>query len=516
MDKKLLLVKSVTLLFRESQLPNATDNSAALVKTIAESIELPEVSVGLVNTERDLLAGLKEICIEMCSFDPGHQYTSVELLQKIRHATRDEESLYTSFREGIEASLEENELKRFCINLRFSLSEHIRETTIAKIIDKAAKKLRFEREKIENISEFIATVQAELEPYQSASIAVDPAIVSSVDLNDPESVNNVMNQARELNNEDGIMRLGWQGVNRMLQGGVRRGEFGVIGALQHNFKTGFTLSVFKHVAIHNKPYMIDPKKKPLLLRISFEDPLSLNLPFLYRNIYENKNLKMADLQNLSIEEISAYIVSELTINGYHVKFLHVNPSMWTYRSIQNKILELEAEGYEIHLCMLDYLAMVPTTGCNENGPTGSAMRDMYRRMRNFFSAKKIACLTPHQLSTEAKMLIRNGMDEQFVKEIANKGYYDGCRTIDQEVDFELYIHIVKVDGRSFLTIQRGKHRVIKQTPEADKFCVLPFNDVGDIRDDINGPDTSTKKPGATRMADGSEKAAFWDFSQEAA
>lgn len=60
------------------------------------------------------------------------------------------------------------------------------------------------------------------------------------------------------------------------------------------------------------------------------------------------------------------------------------------------------------------------------------------------------------------MLIRNGMDEQFVAEIKNKGYYDGCRTLDQEVDMELYIHIVKVDGRSYLTLQRGKHRVIKQ------------------------------------------------------
>ncbi len=514
MDKKLLLVKSVTLLYRESQLPHATDNSSALVKSIVESIELPEVSVGMVNTERDLLAGLKEICIEMCNFDAGHQYTSVELLQKIRHATRDEESLYTSFKEGVEGVLEENELKRFCINLRNSLNEHVRETHINRIINAAAKKLRFEREKIPNISEFIAGVTAELEPYQNASKTDDPAIVGSVDLNDPESIKEQLNLARELNNEDGIMRTGWQGLNRMTQGGFRRGEFIVVGALQHNFKTGFSLSLFKHIAIHNTPYMLDAKKKPLLLRISFEDPLSLNLPFLYRNIYENKTMTMADVQGKPLDELSRYITDELTVNGYSIKMMHVNPSMWTYRDICNKILELEAEGYEIHLCMLDYLAMVPTTGCNEAGPTGSAMRDMYRRMRNFLSAKRITCITPHQLSTEAKMLIRNGMDEQFVKEIANKGYYDGCRTIDQEVDMELYIHIVKVDGRSFLTIQRGKHRVIKQTPEADKYCVLPFHDIGDIRDDINGRDTSTKKPGAVKMEDGTEKSAFWQFDKE--
>jgi hypothetical protein len=514
MDKKLLLIKCVTLLFRESQLPDITENSSALVKTIISTITLPEVSVGLVNTERDLLGGLKEICSEMCGLDPTHQYAKIELLQKIRYVTRDEESLHSSFTDGIDTELEENELKKFCINLRFSLNEYQREEKVSSIISAAARKIRFERESILNISQFVAAVQTELEPFMNATKVADPAIVSSVDLDDPSSVQDVLGQARELNDDNGIMRLGWQGMNRMTQGGLRRGECIVVGALQHNFKTGFTLSIFKHIALYNKPYMLNPKKKPLLLRISFEDPLSLNLPFLYRNIYENKTGKMADLAGRSLEELSAYITDELTINGYHIKMMHVNPSLWTYRDLCNLILQLESEGYEIHFCGLDYLPMLPTTGCSEGGPIGSPMRDMYRRVRNFFSSRKITLMTPHQLATDAKMLIRNGLDEHFVKEIANKGYYDGCRTIDQEVDMEIYIHKVIVNGKSYLTVQRGKHRVIKQTPEEHKFFVIPFFDVGDIRDDINSSDTSTKRPGSIKLEDGTEKSAFFQFHQE--
>jgi hypothetical protein len=513
-DKKLILVKCVTLLFRESQLPNITDNSSDLVKTIISNVLLPDVSVGLINTERDLLGGLKEICMEMCAFDASHQYSKTELLQRIRHVTRDEESLYTSFSEGIEIDLDENELKKFCINLRFSLNDHQREEKVTQIISAAARKIRFERDKITSISQFVAEVQTELEPYLNTTKTVDPAIVNSIDLGDSKSIENVLGQARELNDDKGIMKFGWQALNRMTQGGLRRGECVVIGALQHNFKTGMTLSLFKHIALYNKPYMLNPKKKPLLLRISFEDPLSLNLPFLYRNIYENKTGKIADINGKSLEELSEYITRELTINGYHIKMMHVNPSLWTYRDLCNKILELEAEGYEIHLCMLDYLPMLPTTGCMEGGPIGSPMRDMYRRVRNFFSSRKISLVTPHQLSTEAKMLIRNGLEESFVKEIANKGYYDGCRTIDQEVDLELYIHKVIVDGKSYLTIQRGKHRVIIQTPEEHKFCVLPFHDVGDIRDDINDVDTSTKRPGAIKLSNGEEKPNFFQFHAE--
>jgi hypothetical protein len=135
---------------------------------------------------------------------------------------------------------------------------------------------------------------------------------------------------------------------------------------------------------------------------------------------------------------------------------------------------------------------------------------MFRRLRNFCGPKKITVMTPHQLSTEAKMLIRNGMDEKFVQEIANKGYYDGCKTIDQEVDGELYIHIVKADGRSWLTIQRGKHRLVKQTAQEYLNCTLPFEDIGDIRDDINGPDNTRRKPGGGPIGSKEEKP-YWSF-----
>lgn len=46
----------------------------------------------------------------------------------------------------------------------------------------------------------------------------------------------------------------------MLQGGFRRGEFWLIPALQHKFKTGFSLSIFSQIALYNKPYLFDKNK----------------------------------------------------------------------------------------------------------------------------------------------------------------------------------------------------------------------------------------------------------------
>lgn len=515
MDNKVTLVKAITLLYRESQLDSA-DNSAGEVKKIIEEVIPPDVSgpVGAFDTERDLLLNLKQIALEMCHMPVSHQYGELEILQKVRAVVRDDESLYETLRVGVEGEMAEVALKRYCNNLRHELKRIEQEKAVQDIIQAAAKQLKLKRDTIPDLTAWVAEIGAKLEPYQSHSAAEDPAIIGDVSFDDVDSIKEVLDTAKQLNDDRGIMRTGWQGLNRMTQGGFRRGECIVIGALQHNFKTGFSLSLFKQIALYNKPFMINPAKKPMLLRISFEDPLSLNLPFLVRNIYENKNGKVADISNMSTEDMAAYVKGELEINGYHIRMMHVNPSLWTYRDICNKILELEAEGFEVHLCMLDYLAMVPTTGCNENGPTGSNIRDMYRRIRNFMSARKITLITPHQLSTEAKMLIRTGLEETFVQEIANKGYYDSCRTVDQEVDMELYIHIVKVDGRSYLTIQRGKHRVIKQTAEAYKYCVLPFEDIGDIRDDINGPDSTRKRPGGGPIGS-KDESPFWMIDNQA-
>lgn len=510
MNNKLLLIRAITLLFRQSQLDIGATSTPDLVRDIANMVTLPEMVVGSSDSDRDLIVGLKHMALTMSRDPEGTKYVADDLLQKVRLFTVHDETLYETLKEGIVGEMNEVDIRTICGAIRAELTEYLREVKALEIIKEASKKATFKREEIGNMANFIAEMRSALEIYENNVKEKDPAIVGAVSLSNIDQVVHVFGQAKELNDEKGIMKTGWQGLNRMLQGGFRRGEEVVIGALQHNFKTGFSLSLFKQIAMYNKPYMLDPKKKPMLLRISFEDPLSLNFPFLYRNIKENETLQPADVVNTPEGEMAAYVMEKLSVNGYEIRLLHVNPSLWGYRDIQNYVLQMEAEGFEVHCLFLDYLNMIDKSGCDNTGPTGSNIRDLFRRMRNFCSPRKITLITPHQLSTEAKMLIRQGNEENFVKEIANKGYYDSCKTIDQEVDLELYIHIVKVDGKSWLTIQRGKHRLIKQTAEEFKYCVLPFEDIGDIRDDLGKADTTRKKPGGNPIGS-SASTPFWDF-----
>lgn len=507
MDNKLLLVKSITLLYRESMLPNKNQNSSDLVRTVLEEIKLPELNISL-NRERDMLYALKQTAIEMCENPSEHEYDKSELLNRLKLNTDSDEQLYESLYSGIEPDLTESALKRTVVNIQKSIHNHFREQKVDELLSKHSYQFRHQRDKIKNVQTWLSELIANLEPFQVAAQTKDPAVVGEVDIGDEKSTQEVFKVVNENTSGISVLKTGLQGMNEMLQGGFRRGESWVIGALQHNFKTGFSMTLFKQIAQYNKPVMIDPKKKPLLIRISFEDEIESNLQWIYQSLYENETGQKCITGQADTEQMSKYIKERLEINGYHIKLRRVDPTKWTYMHLCNYITELESEGYEIHLLMVDYLAMLPTTGCTI-GPMGSDLRDMFRRLRNFCSVRKITFITPHQLSTEAKQLIRDGRTE-FVKEIANKGYYDKCKTIDQEVDGELYIHIEKKNGKSYLTVQRGKHRIPTLVDDTKKYVVYPFYEVGNIRDDINGSPSHGKKVGGGAVGSG-EETPFWEF-----
>ena len=510
MNKKLLLVKAITLLYRESQLKDSKDRSTQLVRAITDYARPPE-NVLVLDKEAALIDGLRNCALAMCVDGPGVEYEPVDLIQQIKLVTPEEdENVYNSLKDSIEAQLTESSLKRSCVNIRKMLASFLREEKVKEIIGKASSLAKFQRDKIEDMSEFIAKLISELEPYTTDVKTDDPAVVGTIDFSKRETLVETFENVKKQEDGTSILRTGWKAINRMWRGGLRRGQETVIGALQHNFKTGFTLSLFRHIALYNKPYMYDPTKKPLLLRISFEDELESNMQFLYSSLIENATGRAPtteEIAKLDPEEIADFVIKGMSVNGYEIMLLRVDPSGWTYLNICNKILELEADGYEIHLLMIDYLNMIPKTGCTA-GAQGQDVRDLFRRMRNFCAPRKIALVTPHQISSDAKRMYREGGSD-FVKQLPGKGYWDSCTTIDNEVDLETYLHIEKHGGKAYLTVQRGKHRVTGKTDDRYLYTALMFNGNGNILDDINRDDeVACTKVGGGPIGSGNEQPFF--------
>lgn len=492
MNNKLLLTKAITLLYRESQLTEKVDNSSDLVRTVLESVQVSDIGIG-VSSDRETILALKSTAIEMCGQPQDHVYDQTDLLQSLRLNCNNDERLYESLEQGIKDEMSEPSLKRSIVNMRKSINNHFKEEMVNDVLSKASTTFKFARDKIKDVNQFIADIITQLEPLQMTTSGKDSAIIGEVDIGDDSSLTELYDTVKETSTGARIYKTGWQWLNDALQGGFRV-QTTVIGALQHKYKTGFTLSVFAQIAMLNKPHTKDPNKKPLLLRVSFEDELQDNLQFLYQYIKYDETREHVDFTNVSKEEMAAFVKAKLQVNGFHVKMIRVDPDQWTIKSFFNKVIEYEAQGYSVELVMADYLSKLPTIGCMSNGPSGSDVMDQLSRARNFFASRGTAFITPHQFSTEAKALIRGGMPEDvFVKEIAEKGYWERTKGLDRIYDCAILIHIFKYNKETYFTGFREKHRIPTILDEDKKYAIMKFPYKMPIPSDVNSERMSYKK-----------------------
>lgn len=507
MDNKLLLVKIITLLYLESHSKQRNNSSRDLATLALNTIKTPDAAV-ISDFSRDSLSHLMEITRWMIGTIPETGFDKEDILQRVRVATETENYIYDALESTIIGEKTPEEITKTIKVARDYINQQINRQTITSLIRDAYFQVQFKSETVD-WTHYVKNLLQQLDPYKNGNEASKASLVESVDFSNLESIRDSFKMAVESISSEGIIRFGWQAFNRMFgeYGGGRRGEMIVVGALQHSFKSGTTLEMLKAAALYNKPHMHDPTKKPLLLRISFENSAMNDLIHLYRSLVEPEINQKIDQPAINPYEAAAYVHEKLGVNGYHVKIDHFDPSEFTIYDLLDVIEKYENDGYEIHMLNIDYLAMMSTKGCKQ-GATGQDIRDLFRRTRNIIEAKKILCITPHQLSTDAKKLTRQGV-EDFVKEIANKGYWDSCTTIDQEVDMEIYQHKVEVNGEAYLTFQRGKHRKPSVTPYQDLYFVLMFNKFrGFIDDDILGADSSRKRVAGQTAAEGGGNAWF--------
>ena len=507
MNLRLILVKSVTLLYRESERKGA-DISTTLISSLLNVIKRPENHMSS-DFSNDPVTQLYDTLTWMVSQGDKADYDLMELLQRLRLNCGTDTSLFESLQSGIINEMSEDERNKFINSGISTIKQYLNRHIVKDIMKEGYIKSNHDTGKTD-WRNFVQEMINKLEPHADESGGDDhPGIVNITDFNDSNSIKTTLGMAREEMDATGVIHFGFQGLNRMfgteLMGG-RRGEFIVVSALQHNYKSGFVLDMFRHAAQYNTPYMIDPEKKPALLRISFENSSQNDTVLLYRRFFEQEFGEKVNINDpeVDLDTASKYVQEKLAQNGYHCLMVQIDPSNFSYNDLFKLVEQKESEGYEIHMLNIDYVGMMSKAGC-VHGPHGTEYRDLFRRIRNFAMRKKILTITPAQMSTDAKRLLRGGV-ENFLRQVANKGYYDSCSTLDQEVDMEIYLHIVKINGESYLQIQRGKHRKPGITNERDMSCVYKFHPIGDIVDDVNGADQSRRAVGAQTAADGGELA----------
>lgn len=489
METKLLLCKAVTLLYRESQLSDKADSSSDLVRTVLENVQVSEVGIGL-SSERDVVIALKATILEMCNQPQDHVYEKTDLLQRLKVNCGADEKLYEAFKQGIEDDIQESSLKRSVVNMRKAIANHFREDKIGDVIGKASSMYKFNREKIKSIDSFIGELIGQLEPLQMTIGTKDAAIIDDIDIGNTDSLRVMFDNVKQRNSGSTVYKTGWPALNNMLQGGFRPGETWTFAGLQHKYKSGFNLTVVAMLALFNKPRNVDPNKKPLILFISCEDSLLNSLQFLYQLITYSERRENVDITNVSTEDMVMCIREKLQATGFHFKMIRIDPNQWTYKNVCNKVIELESQGYAVEVMDIDYLYKIPKTGC-ETGTLGHDVMDQLSRVRGFCASKDILFMTPHQLSTEAKRLLRAGIPEdQFVKEICGRGYFEGTSALDRIYDGCILIHLFKSNKETYLSLQLDKHRFPTVVDDDKRYFILKFPKGMPIPYSLNGEDES--------------------------
>ena len=508
MDVKALLAKCISLLFREGQ-SGENDLSKQLVLDVITTLKINSNDIsGTDSTVNEL----KNVVLNMVSKEHPTPYN--DLIQHIRIACSQDVVLFESIQDNISFQLDEDELKRTILSYRFELNKYLKEKKATMLLDKMTFDLKFNRDKIGDLNQYMSSNLNGIIDLVNYSGEEIPGIICEVDLSDIDAVAEQFELIRKENDGSRTIKMPWQAMNRMTRGGLRLGQLTTVGGLAHNNKTGVSLSMFISGCIFNNPKNLqtDQKKKPLMLLISFEDDMLIvlfNLYILLKENLENVKITDEDKQRLSSREAAEYVYKTLSDTGYDIRIIRADSSTWSYAEIQSCVLQFESQGYEIHLTLIDYLNLA-----NKNGLTHSRadadIQELFRRTKNFFAAKNIALLTPVQLSPDAMELKRQG-NKMLSMQISDGSYYEGCRGLSREPELEIFVDIVKDNGRKYQTFARGKHRGQNDTPEEHKFFILEFQKIGGLRWDINGTDTSLSKFGSVRNENGEEEGAFWDI-----
>lgn len=496
MDNKLALTTAITLAHREASSGEQDGISVDLIRELLDLVKVSEVNIGQ-GTETNAIANVKNTLADICRQSEVSYYDATDLLTRLRINVGDDEKWYHTLEKSINSKLDELAISKSINVLRAKIRAFINQEKVSKILQKRTAEWNFRYANIEDPAKYLQDICADLEAVMSHSSIRDTAVQDEVDFDKIETIEAVSKKVQEIEEGTLIWKTGWQDFNDMFQGGLREGETIVCGALPHNDKTGTTLTLFKQMAKYNTPRIRKPGKKPTLVRLTFEDPMTNNINYLYKNIMHNRTQDVIDTKGVPYTEIARVVKEELCSTGFSIRMAYVDPSEWSYRNLQNYVLKLESEGHDVQVLMVDYLSMIPTTGCRQ-GPTGADLQDLFRRMRNFCRSRGILFITPHQLSTQARELTRGVvLDETLLQYIALKGYWQDAKGLDREFDGAFYVHLIKKDNDTYKAFQRDKHRWPGILEESKKFFIYKYPGPMPIPDDIHGERIGMKRIGKT-------------------
>jgi len=450
------VTKCLNLAFKQRLLK---EENLFLTTLIASTLDIITDETERLNVEDPVTAGIlediKSLTSSMLNSDKSIEFTLDSMLAQVKLSTVRDTSVQKAVIELLEQDNKpKRTLKKVIIRESRELQNENNKAEAEKTLYRAYRELK--TSKVKDLTTYLGTLSAKIEEIEKNS-AEDSTVVDVIDFSSDEQISSVVSKAKEKFIGSAVLKTEWSKYNDALGGGHRYGQFVLEPGSQHHYKTGRDLTIFRHLLTVNDPPDCGDKK-PLALRITCEDPLTDNIGFLYKEMKYSFEKKIVDIQDADVSEVTAYVKKKLTSRGWHLKMMQIDPTTWSYKNIIETVLKLETQGYEVKIFHMDYLPMLSLAGTENTGVTGSAQRDLLRRVRNFTSARGILFMTPIQFSVEVDGL-RGLMKSSDVIPAAVAGNkLDGARAQAQEPDVIFGAGIINHNGETYLHMVRGKLR----------------------------------------------------------
>lgn len=478
MDIKLFLVKSISLLYLESQIVGSTKTGGKpIVRELLSEIKLQE-SAAEHGSDRNTLNNLRTTVMWMLSSGDSETYDLDTLLQRLRLNVQGDETTYKALEKTIKHYADEQIPRKLALNLVREMKKFKARERLNEVLRKASYTVAFKDTEVEDWDSFILnTAQDLLSIDMDSDEHQDAAFLSTVNFADPASVETAFEDMEQTMSTDGIIKFPFKELNNLfgIQQGGRRGEFGLVNALPGNNKSGTLLDMFMGVCLYNDPFLFDPSKKPLVLLYSTEDDVPTIIQKIYIVLKQLEHGTVVSVRGLDPKVATAYVMEKLRARGWEVEIHRIQGSLMSYAKYIQHMEKYKAKGYEIAACFCDYLTMYNKDGC-ASGSTGDDLQDLYKHVREYTNPNKILHVTAHQLSTQAKEEKRMNPGK-FIRDMPGGGFYQGCKKLDTEVDWEIYVNKQVANDGSYLEYVWGKHRgVVQPTPEKAKYFVMRYHD----------------------------------------
>lgn len=311
-------------------------------------------------------------------------------------------------------------------------------------------------------------------------------------LSDEDHFNAMMQEAAERAlSSSHFLQTGWQGMNKMLNGGFEDARlYNFIGATG-GFKSGLLLNLMKQIKLYNKGRAHkDPTKRPTILFLSQENNIWETFIRIY-GIFGGTDIKKRSVKEIldTMKKGGFSIVQdEMDID---IEFRYYGNMDISVPDIKGIVEELDNSGREVIIVIQDYIERLrpPVMGSEKR----NALADISNQMHDLAIELDIPIITASQFNREGVAIIEEAREKGNVDIGKKVGSGNISESFGMLKNFDMNIAIVieydSSEERYYLSFRRLKFR--GDDSDSIDYFLQPFcgkNTKIQLQDDIGtGP-----------------------------